>query len=47
MSTKVNDFRDRFERVGGANSPHAPPVPSQRASQFSWAHFLAGLGKSE
>jgi hypothetical protein len=24
MPTKVNDFRDRFERAGGANSPHAP-----------------------
>ena len=48
MSTKVNDFRDRIERAGGASSPHAPVrFLATREAVQPGSHFLAGLGGTE
>jgi hypothetical protein len=47
MPTKVN-FRDRFERAGGASSASCTrPFPLDARASSGWAHFLAGLGGSE
>ncbi len=42
MSTKVNDFRDRFERAGGASSPHAPARSLSTREPVQLGSFLAG-----